>query len=219
MKNLFIILFISLFNAAFSQTIEEIDSVSNVMCDYLKNLRIKNDTVKMNVLYQNQLFPYLSTIEPSKTEKIGQQVYFRLQRNCVEFRNILDKIEPPKEGVVRITEKPKSKISAEDLMKFKERNEFYYFEVAGDTTFVKMQNGNWVDSFTNKTFSNLTYNWINETEFELVFVESNNESRSNFSIKGDKIVYQVLSKEDGYYIMTLNIPGQSTFEKFKLHYK
>jgi hypothetical protein len=46
--------------------------------------------------------------------------------------------------------------------------------------------------------------------------ESNNETMSNFSIKGDKYIYQILSKENGFYLMTVNIPGQETFEEFKM---
>jgi len=219
MKKTLIILLIGISNITFSQTMTEIDSVSYEMCDYLKNLEIKNDTLKINTLYEKQLYPYLGKFEQSQTQKIGQQVYYRLQRNCVEFRNLLDRLEPPKEAVTRITEKPKPEISKKQLKKFKNQKEFYYFEVSGDTTRVKMEKGKWTDLFSDNTTSNLTYNWINETEFELVFMESNNETRSNFSVKGDKYIYQILSKEDGYYQMTVNIPGQETFEKFKMYYE
>lgn len=219
MKKSILILLIGISNISFSQTIVEVDSVSNVMCNYLKKLEIKNDTLKIKNLYEKQLYPYLRTIEQSQTQKIGQKVYYRLQRNCVEFRDLLDKLDPPKEAVTRITEKLKPQISKKELKEFKKQIDFYYYEVAGDTTHVKMEKGNWTDLFTNKTFSKLTYNWINETEFELVFIESNNETRSNFSVKGDKFIYQILSKEDEFYLMTVNIPGQKTFEKFKLYYK
>ena len=203
----------------FSQTMREIDSVSNLMCDFLKKLEVKNDTLKINSLYEKQLYPYLGKIEQSNAQKVGQQVYYRLQRNCVEFRDLLDRLEPPKEASIRITEKPTPKISKKQLKEFKNQKEFYYFEVSGDTTTVVMENGKWTDSFSDKTFSRLTYNWINETEFELVFIKSNNETRSNFSVKGDKYIYQILSKEDGFYSMSVNIPRQKTFEKFKMYYK
>ncbi len=219
MKKILILLLIGISNLTFSQTITEIDSVSYVMCDYLKKMEIKNDTLKINSLYQKQLYPYLGKFEQSQTQKIGQQVFYRLQRNCVEFRSLLDRLEPPKEKVTRITKKPESKISKKELKEFKSQKEFYYFEVAGDTTIVKMDKGKWTDSFSNNTFSKLNYHWITETEFELIFVESNNESRSNLSVKGDKYIYQILSKEDGFYVMTVNIPGQATFEKFKMYYK
>ena len=218
MKKILIALLIGISNLTFSQTISEVDSVSYLMCDYLKNLKIKNDTLKITSLYEKQLYPYLGKFEKSQVQKIGQQVYYRLQRNCVEFRNLLDRLSPPKETVIRITKKPKPEISKKQLKEFKKQKEFHYFEVAGDTTRVKMEKGKWTDSFSNNTFSKLNYNWINETEFELIFVESNNETRSNFSVKGDKYIYQILSKEDGFYQMTVNIPGQETFEKFKMYF-
>jgi hypothetical protein len=218
-KNILTLFLIGISNLTFSQTMTQIDSLSNVFCDYLKQSDIKNDSLKINTLYEKQFYPYLRNVERSKVDKIGNQLYYRLQRNCLEFRELLDRLEPPKEAVVRITEKPTPTISKKQLKEFKNKKEFYYFEVAGDTTTVAMKDGFWTDSFTNKTYSKLTYSWINDTEFELIFIESNNETRTNFSVKGDKFVYQILSKEEGFYFMSVNIPGQVTFDKFKIHYK
>ncbi len=67
MKRTLIILLIGISNITFSQSITEIDSVSKVMCDYLKTLEIKNDTLKINTLYEKQLYPYLGKIEQSKS--------------------------------------------------------------------------------------------------------------------------------------------------------
>jgi hypothetical protein len=50
-----------------------IDSISSVMSEYL---RIENDTLKIISLYEKQLYPYLRKIEQSKTQKVGQQVYY-----------------------------------------------------------------------------------------------------------------------------------------------
>ncbi|MFD1096118.1 hypothetical protein [Salegentibacter chungangensis] len=219
MKNLIFVILIGISNHTFSQTIEDIDSVSIVMCDYLKELDIENDTLKISSLYEKQLFPYLEKVDQSKSKQIGEKVFYRLQRNCVEFRNLLDRLEPPKEAAVRITKNPTSTISKNQLKEFKNQKNFYYFEVDGDTTKVSMNEGIWKDKFSNETYSKLTYNWVTDTEFELTFIDSNNKTRSNFSVKGDKYIYKVLSKQDNYYLMSLNIPGQKTFEKFKLYYK
>ena len=219
MKKILIILLIGISNITFSQTIIEIDSVSNVMCIYLKNLTIKNDTLKINSLYNNQLYPYLEKVKQTKAQKIGQQVYYRLQRNCVEFRELLDRLDPPKEAVIRITKKPKSKITKKQLKDFKNQKEFYYFEASGQKTKAIMKNKIWKDLFSDNTYSILTYNWISKTEFELTFIESNNESRANFSVNGDKYIYQVLSKESNFYLMSLKIPSHKTYEKFKIYYE
>ncbi|MEM1337366.1 MAG: hypothetical protein AAF634_00815 [Bacteroidota bacterium] len=219
MKKTLALLLTAVAHLAFSQSMEEIDSVSYRMCDYLKKTEIENDTLKINNFFTQQLYPYLGKIGQSNVKKVEQQVYYRLQRNCVAFRNLMDRLYPPKEAVTRITEKPKPSITKKGLAAFKEQKAFYYFEVAGDTTRIVMENGRWTDAFSNGTFSKLTYQWITETEFELLFVESDNETRANFSVAGDKYLYQVLSKEDGFYNMSVNIPGQKTFELFRMYYE
>ena len=219
MKKILFFLLFGYYSTAISQTISEIDSVSYVMCDFLENSEIENDTLKINALFEQQFHSYLSTIEQSKVQKTGEQMYFRLQRNCVAFRSLLDRLDPPTEKVTRVTEKPISKISKKELKEFKKQKEFYYFEVAGDTTTVVMKNGKWTDYFTDNTVSNLAYNWINATEFELIFIESNNVTRANFIVKGDKYLYQVISKSDGFYTVSVAIPGQNVYEDIKLYYK
>lgn len=219
MKVIFSLVALSIFSVTFSQDMKVVDSVSVEMCDYLKTIEISNDTLKINALYEDMLYPYLGTLEESKTQKVSQQIYYRLQRNCVEFRDLLDRLEPPKEAVTRITKKPKSTISKKELETFKKRKDFYYFEVSGDTTHVIMEDGSWTDLFVDETVSKLTYEWINDTEFKLVFVESDNESRVNFSVKGDQYVYKVLSKKANLYNLSVNIPGQKTYEMFKIYFK
>lgn len=213
-----ILLWITCSATVFSQTITQIDSVSQSMCLYLNKMDIKNDSLAVNSLYNNMVIPYLNTFETSKMDKIGQQVYYRLQRNCVEFRELLDRIAPPKESVSRLDYKPKSEVSKVDLQKLKNAKRLYYFEVSGDTTQVLIKDGKWLETFADDTYSNLDMKWITNTEFQLVFNSSNNETRSNFSVRGDAYVYQVLTKEDNYYVVSVNIPGQPIYEKLKIYY-
>lgn len=219
MKKLFSLLLIGFSSHIFCQTITEIDSISYEFCDYLKQMKIDNDTLQLKNLYEEKFYPYLNEKTEEDVDRIGQQLYYRLQRNCITFRDLLDRIYPPKEASIRVTEKPKSTISRKQLKAFKNEMNLYYFETSGDTTNAAMNNGIWMDYFSDNTYSKLSYNWISNTEFELVFIESNNESRSNYSVKGDRLFYQILAKEDDYYLMSVNIPGQSTFEKFKIYFK
>lgn len=218
MKKLLIIFLIVVTNFTFSQTIEEVDSVSYIMCNFLENVDISNDTLKINSLYEEQMTPFLSTVEEENKSKVSTQLWYRLQKNCVEFRNLLDRLDPPKGDHTRSAKQPKSKISKKDLQNFKDLNEFYYFEASGEKTKVIAVDGIWLDLFSDSTYSKLTYNWISKTEFELVFIESDNESRSNFSIKGDMYLYKVLSKENQYYLISISFPEQNVFETLKLYY-
>lgn len=219
MKKILVLLLIGITHLTFSQTIEKVDSVSYIMCDYLENIDSSNDTLKMTSFYEEQFYPFLHTVGEEDIQKVGNQLWYRLQKNCVEFRNLLDRLDPPKDGHKRLTKKPKSKIKKKDLNAFKNQKEFYYFEASGEKTKVIAMDGIWLDLFSDSTFSKLTYNWINKTEFELVYIESNNETRSNFSIKGDTYMYQVISKEDNYYILSLNIPEQNAYETIRMYYE
>ena len=82
-----------------------------------------------------------------------------------------------------------------------------------------MKDNKWTDTFTNNTYSKLTYKWLSDDEFQLTFIESNNETRSNFSFEGDKFNYIVLDIKDDHYLVSVNIEGQNIYEEFKLFFE
>lgn len=220
MKKLFTAILILAGHLGFSQSMIEIDSLSEVMCKYLEESNdFQNDTLRIGSLYNEILYPYLANIEENKIDSVGQKIFYRLQRNCVEFRGILLRLAPTKEEVVIKNSKPISKISRKELKKFKKFEKFKYHEVAGEETIVTLKDGYWIDKFEDGTYSKLSFKWINDTEFKLTYLDSNNETRSNFSVKGDEFIYNVLNKEANYYLMSVNIPGQQVYEEFKLYYE
>ncbi len=75
-----------------------------------------------------------------------------------------------------------------------------------------------MDLFKDGTYSKLKFEWLGDCEFELEFIESNNESRKSFSKPGDKYIYQILDKKAKYYLMSAWIPGMSYFLKFKIYF-
>jgi len=216
------LIFITIFftNIVTSQNITEIDSIANNICNHLEEIsNIKNDTLKIDTLYKNKLYPYLYSIEQKNQESVGNKIYFRLQRNCVGFRNLLNRLDPPAIDSGRRYDKPKSKITKSDLKIFKKLNQLYYYELDGKLTKSSFENGYWIDNFSDGTYSKLYFKWINDTTFELKFIESNNESRSNLSVPGDKYVYEILNKGNGYFKASMNIPGQKVYEEFKFYFK
>ena len=76
-----ILLWIVCSHTVLSQTITQIDSVSQSMCLYLNQMDIKNDTLAMNNLYNKKVIPYLNTFEASKMNKVGQQVPGVIRQN------------------------------------------------------------------------------------------------------------------------------------------
>lgn len=206
--------------SAFAQSHQEIDSVSYQMCDRLKaNSGIANDTLRIQQAYEQILFPFLAQLAPDKAEAVGQTTYFRFQRNCPEFREILNRLNPPQDEVSWTEVEPESEITDREIDAFRNTADFSYLEVDGKRTQVLMQDGFWTDTFADDTFSKLSVEWITDKKFELTFIESNNVSRSNFSFKGDKLVYKLLDKKDDHYVLSVNIPGQDNHEIFKLYYQ
>ena len=208
----------------FAQNIAQIDSVSSSICQYMDEMdEIENDSLKMKMILNNRIIPYLetftNTLQVSEINAIGDRLYFRTQRNCIEFSDLLLRLAPPKESRAEIKVKPTSELSKKELKSFKKKKEFYYFEPNGDKTNVSMKKGVWTDLFKDETYSKLTYQWTEYADFELVFVKSNNQSRANYSIKGDIYLCTVISKESSYYMVSIKTLEDDTYSLFKLYFK
>lgn len=204
----------------FSQTIIEIDSVSSVLCIELEKTHdVSNDTIRYNNLIETQINKYLGTVEAKNVDRVGRTLYYRLQRNCQEFVELLDRLHPGKKNEIkRVVTKPKSTISKKDLKLFKKTDSFFYYEVNGDRVDLTMSEGKWEDSFKDQTTSKLDYEWISETDFLLTFIGSDNDLRKNFSVPGDQFLYSVISKEKDYFILTVKIPSHTKYDEIKLYY-
>jgi len=219
MKNKLIgILTFLIITTGVSQTQIQIDSISNELCKTFVDNEHLVDSINVSISYSKHLFPYLEKFPKDKREDIGMNIYFRLQRNCKTFLDILNRDDPPKGDWETITEKPSSDLNKSDCELFLEHSEFKYYEGNGDIVRVTIKDGFWIDHFLDGTFSKLKFKWINECEFEIEFIESSNYTRNNFSKPGDKYIYQLLSKLENYYDLSVEIPNSDNFLRFKLYY-
>lgn len=212
--NLIIFLFISVF--CFSQD-DSIDSLTIKMCsNFRENIHLK-DSVRIIILNEKFITPYLNKFPKKEQKTVINNLYFRFQKNCKEFREFLHRVNPPKnDNWKRLDSKPEISVTDDEISLFKKTNDFYYFEAGGAKTVVKINNNFWTETFADKTKSKLYFNWVGRNQFELEFIESNNLGRKNFSKPGDKYLYEIVSKEDNYYWILVEIPGQSELLKFKL---
>ena len=196
---------------------DDSDKMIDEMCLDFKSTENLNDSLRVVSLNEKFIFPFLKKFPNSEREDKIDFIYFRFQKRCEYFRAYLQEVDPPKDNNwVKLNEKPKISISEKEIKEFKANKNFYYFEYAGEKTFVKTDKKYWTETFADKTNSKLIYKWIDKNRFELEFVESTNNTRKNFSIKGDKFLYQIVNKEKGYYWILCEIPGQSEILKFKL---
>lgn len=193
------------------------DRMIDEMCKDFKSTEKMNDSLRIESLNEKFVFPYLQQFSDSERDKKVDYLYLRFQKRCEDFREYLQKVDPPKgENWVRLNEKPNIIISDKEIKNFKSINDFYYFEYAGEKTLVKTNKMHWIETFSDGTNSKLFYKWIEKNKFELEFIDSTNRTRKNFSKKGDKYIYQIISKQDNYYWILCEIPGQSEILKFKL---
>lgn len=218
MKLSILLALLLIYEGSFSQDQIRNDSLVSEMCKTISINRNLSDSARMIMTFQKHLFPFLAEYPEEKREQIGENIYYRFQRSCGEFKVLLDRLDPPKGDWESITEKPKASKDKKICNQFFKYTNYSYLEHNGDTVRIKIENGYWTDFFRDGTFSKLKLRIINECEFEIEFIESNNLVRKNFSKLGDRYRYQILEKKIGYYDMSVEISGQNRFMKFKLYF-
>lgn len=194
------------------------DSIANLICKTIIENRTDDDTTRINIAFEKYLYTFLATYNETEREEVFTNIYYRLQRNCLEFKKILQKIIPNQGDWEMLTEKPTSKVTAQDCREFKQKRYYYYLEANGNKTRVEIHEGFWTDTFTDSTYSKLKLKWLNECEFEIEFIESNNESRKNMSKKGDTYRYSIIDRKENYYDMVLEVVGAGQLSRFKMYY-
>ncbi len=202
-----------------AQTQAQRDSAANEMCKVLKEMEHYPDTVRLLVAYQKARDPFLKRYPADAREEIWAGMHFRLQRNCPVYKEILDRVFPQSGGWQRVAKKPETTLDTRACRKFFAHRKHWYLETNGDTVQVDFSNNQWVDHFKDGTYSRLKRYWVSDCEFELEFVESNNEMRSRFSVPGDKYRYQILEKKDGYYEMSVQAVGVDQISLFHFYYE
>ena len=172
----------------------------------------------MQKFLKKHIIPVLNNIETSQQTAAVENISFRLQRICKEYKSILERLVPNKGDWETINEKPISKLNKEVCLDIFKTEQYYYLEASGDTIRLSIKNGFWQDHFKDGTYSKLKFHWISDCEFEIEFVESNNRIRKNLSKPGDKYRYQFLEKGRSYYKLSVEVVGANQFSTFKLYY-
>lgn len=210
----FFVLFIFPLNAQIN--LDEEDVLIEKMCNYLLTNKEVVDSIRVNDASEKFLYAYLDKQDEKDLETTIDRIYFRYQKLCPEFFEILNKIEPitNEEGYyVDIPEK--SIISRSDLKVFKNTKRFYY-NFLNEITNVEITNGYWIETFPDSTYSKTKMEWLNETSFKLIFMESNNYMKGNYSRNGDEYFYEIIRKEANYYIIQTLVETDK-YMQFKLY--
>ncbi len=220
-KSLFIICITLIFNLNIygqTPTAAQKDSLISEMCLNLKENLQLSDSSKMHIIYTNYFSPFLNNFPQTQHELIGTSLYYRAQRVCKEYKEILDRMNPDR-VYQKVKTVPKQIINKKECAQFRDIENLYYTELNGDTVDLKISNGYWVDKFKDGTYSKLKLRWIDDCSFEIEFIESNNELRMNFSYPGDKYRYTLIEKRKNHYFTAVEIIGTDQLEVFNLFVK
>ena len=184
-----------------AQTIADKDVLVSKMCDDLDKNKHLSDSLRIQEVYKSHFYPYLDQIKKIHVDSVAKSVFYRFQRNCPEFLRILSKMDPGTGDweILKPEEKPKIVATKSQCAIFDESTKLTYLENNGDKVGVDLKDGIWIDRFVDGTYSRLNFKWINDCEFELEFIESNNETRKNLSKVGDVYSYEIISKEQSHF--------------------
>jgi hypothetical protein len=202
-----------------AQTEKVTDSLLNEVCNSIKSNKLEADSLKVMKAFEKHIFPLFDGLTEQQGDKLYEFVFIRLQRQCKEFSDILQKTTEQQGDWQSVKEKPKLKLDKTACRSFSDRTVYYYLETNGDTVTVKLSQSVWQEKFIDGSYSKLKFYWISDCEFELEFIESNHHIRKNFSRKGDKYRYQLFDKTKNYYSTSVELPDMpGIFETFKLYF-
>lgn len=203
MKNyslLLIALFLS--NLVSSQTIQQLDSVTVKMCETIENMqKLKQEVLITKVFHEHlsDFYKHHKIESQKKADSISERIYFRLQRNCRAFSDFLAALEENKSDWTTLKQIPENTIDEKECVKFFKGGNFYYKEFDGKIVNVKITRDSWLETFEDTSISKLSFKPKNNCEFDVIFIESDNKIRKNFSVKGDVYSYGLYSTDGKSY--------------------
>lgn len=203
----------------FAQSNSIADSLVKNICQSVQSGTETNDSIRLVNSLKSNFSILANKFSNQEIDSIVRLVYYRLQRNCPSFKLLLDKVTPQKGDWKQISTLPNSLATPQDCKDFKSLKSFRYKEVSGDTTNLEIDNGFWIDHFNDGTYSKLTLLWLSENSFKITFVESNNESRMNYSRVGDNYYYYIINKESDYFTMCVKPENTDQYYLFRLYFR
>lgn len=207
MKNIFYIYLSLIPFYSLSQSDKDIDGLCDKICVSIEKSTASSDEEKVAAAFEENMISFIEFHELTVVDELLDKVYYRLQKRCPIFVDILTTANQTLEnGDWEFIEKsPKITLTKKEARSFAKEKSLYYFEADRKKTFVSIKGGKWIETFSDGTTSTLKFKWTGDTTFDLIFIESNNETRKNFSNPGDVYSYTLTSKEDGFYYFVAHL--------------
>ncbi len=214
MKINLLLIFLFCFSFSRSQSVQAVDSLNIEICKALVQNKNLNNEIRVNTITNSHIIPYLKRFEDSITrQKAFELIFFRLHKNCNEFVALFPQSKVD-DGWALQYEKPLENITKEQCYQLTKNSKYHYFENDGNKVEVTLSQNIWTEKFSDNSTSKLHFKQKGNCEFELEFIESDNISRKNMSIKGDKYLYKIYDEDaDSYRVYLKN---KETYYTFKL---
>ncbi len=219
MKNGLFYFFLLISCCIYGQQEDKLDLMIDQMCTDLEENKGLNTEELLAYIGEKHISAYLSQFPEKEKEDKYNLLFFRFQKRCELFRQLLEEINPSRAGNnwISIDHEPEITLSEAELSTLKNARKLYYIEHSGEVTRVNLSKKHWTEHFADNTTSKLYIHWKTNHDFELEFIKSDNFTRKNFSKKGDVYYYRAISKENNYYWIMVSIPGQNQRLLFKLY--
>jgi hypothetical protein len=208
--------------ASYAQTDKDIDGLCDAICVSIQESTASSDQEKVSGAFEDNIIPFIELHDLTVVDDLLDKVYYRLQKRCPLFLDILNAATQSLEnGDWEIIEKsPEIKLTKKEARLIAKKKVLYYYEADRKKTYVTIKGGKWIETFSDGTTSTLKFKWTGDSTFDLVFIESNNETRKNFSNAGDVYSYTLVSDEDGFfYFISHLMEGDNRLLLSKFHYQ
>jgi hypothetical protein len=195
------------------------DFTDNLCACFEKNKGMSDSTIFFHCL--NEAFKEVKGLPKTKKEieKLVIKSTYVLQKDCQSFIEHTSRLYPQKGDWKDFDTNQIKQLDTPACNDFSNKQAFYYLEHDGDTTFVTIKDGIWMDSFKNgKFYSKCSFRWISACDFELEFIKSNEATRKGLSVKGDKYYYKILGKEGNYFKTITYTDKKKVWHEFKLYF-
>lgn len=216
-----LMLLLILAQLSLAQPDAKIDSVCSKICKSLLVSKDRGDSIRIREAFFTHLSSFIiqNKIQRSQFDSIFQIIDLRLQRNCFQYKEMLNRQSPTKGDWKEVSERPPVNLTKKNCTDFLKIRHYQYLEHNGDTVNLEIDNGSWIDRFADGTWSKLKFSRIDACEIEIEFIESNNPVRRNYSRTGDRYRYQILDKGDNYYLLLAESVGSDRLSTFKMYFK
>ena len=200
-----------------------IDRLSKKLCKCIEKAEVKNAT-EMGPCFEDLLISNLKeikefynaeTIDDIDTAEFGNKISAKMIKEC---HYVLDNFPS---GVVGNQEKviKQPDLKCDDLKK----GDFFYLNERPevgivDTTFVTISNNMFLERMKNgRTYSLLNIKWKDNCEFDLIFKESNDPMKKEYSKSGDVYEYEILTNgNESLFLKTTWMERSYQFELIKM---